>query len=271
MNNSKEDLAVRLVEERGRLGYSQADFARKTDMTREGLRLYETAQRGISADFLAAVAALGGDVQYIISGVRSANLKAVEAAASPAVTIGGSNTNVIGLVQTGATVQQIHTQRHVTKTVAEVKPGIEHITEEQAVLLTALVGDVIETEAKLKKSPATHRAVWGALNAYCKVTKYRLIPLADFSKAEKYLRQWLGRLNSGASAPVKNGDKWRSSRYSYIKINTKSTAEDEALRAYMKRNFGAATESLTQLSNDELDKVYRYVASRKRKAIKASS
>lgn len=270
MSIPKEDLAIRLIEERGRLGYSQADFAKKTDITREGLRLYETGQRRISADFLVEVAALGGDVQYIISGVKSTNLRDVEAtftptsvaATAPTVAIGGSNTNVIGLVQTGATVHQVHTQNHVTKTVADVKPGDEHISETQAATLTSLVKQIVETEEKLKKSPASHRAVWGSLNAHCKVTKYRLIPLADFEKAAKYLRQWLGRLNAAPSAPVKNGDVWRKTRYAYIKANSKN--DQVAVQTYMQRQFDA--QSLTELSDEQLNKVYRYVSSRKRTA-----
>lgn len=260
MSISKMDLAIRLVEERTKLGFSQADMARKAGISREGLRLYETAQRGIAAEFLSVAATLGVDVQYVISGVHSANLKAVEAAVAPAVTIGGSNTNVIGLVQSGATVHQIHTQRNVVKTTADVKPGVEHITEENAVSLTALVNKIVETETKLKKNPTSHRAVWGALNSHCNVTRYRLIQLADFERAQKYLHQWLGRINSMASAPVKDGDVWRNRRYAYIKINSKD--DPNAVTKYIKRNFNA--ESLTTLSNDELERVYRYVAGRKK-------
>ena len=64
-----------------------------------------------------------------------------------------------------------------------------------------------------------------------------------------------------ASAPVADNDTWRKRRYAYIKINTK---DDEAwLTAYLRKNF--KVESLTEISDDDLDRTYRAVASRKRK------
>lgn len=258
MDNARIDIAVRLVEERARLGFSQRDFAAKLDVSAEGLRLYETGQRGVSAEFLAQAATLGLDVQYVLTGVESANRKEVEAAVRPQVAITES-TNVIG-VMNGGTVNQIKTEKvnHVTK--AEVKPGDDHITEVQAAKLTELVNEVVELEGKLKKNPKTHRAVWGSLNAHMGVTRYRLIPLEGFPKAEKYLRQWIGRLTSMASAPAKEGDAWRNRKYAYIKINSKD--DPDAVARYIKRNFKA--ESLTELSNEQLEQTYRYVAGKKR-------
>jgi transcriptional regulator with XRE-family HTH domain len=258
MGSERVNIAVRLVEERTRLGFSQRDFAAKLGVSAEGLRLYETGQRGVSGEFLAHAATLGLDVQYVLTGVESANRTEVERAVQPAVAI-QSSTNVIG-VMNGGTVHQIKTEKvnHITK--AEVKPGDEHISEGQAAKLTELVNEIVEIEAKLKKAPKTHRAVWGALNAHMGVTRYRLIPLIGFEKAEKYLRQWIGRLNSMASAPTKDGDAWRKRKYAYIKINSKD--DPSSIDLYIARNFKAT--SLTELSNDELEQVYRYVAGRKR-------
>lgn len=264
------DLAIRLVEERTRLNFSQADFAEKVGMSREGLRLYEAGQRGMSAEFLAQGVALGIDVQYVLTGVRSTNLSAVEEKTLPptASLRDSASANVVGTVHSGATVHQINTQRHVTRTIAEVKPGEQHITDEQARKLMDLVNAIVETEAKLKTEPKTHRAVWASLNSHCKVTKYRLIKLEDFERAHKYLAQWLGRLNAMPSAPVKDGDAWRKRHYAYIKINSKSPEDEVAVAGYMKRSFGAA--SLSELSNDELEQVYRYVAGRRAAARKKS-
>lgn len=261
MKNHREDLAIRLIEERARLGFSQADFANKLGVSREGVRLYESGQRGISGEFLAQTAELGVDVQYVLSGVRSLNLKEVEGATTHVINQTKNSGNVIGLVQNGATVHQINTNRHVTTTVAEVKPGDEHISEEQASVLMELVRKNVELEEKLKKTPRTHRAVWSGLNAYCKVTRYRLIKKIDFDKARKYLDQSIGRLNSMASAPVKDGDAWRKRHYAYIKINSRDS--EPALLAYMKKNFQVV--SLTELSNEHLAQVYKYVAGKKRK------
>jgi transcriptional regulator with XRE-family HTH domain len=265
MGSARIDIAVRLVEERARLGFTQRDFAAKLDVSAEGLRLYETGQRGVSAEFLAQAATLGLDVQYVLTGVESANRKDVEKAVQPTVAV-QNGTNVIG-VMNGGTVHQIRTEKvnHITK--AEVKPGDEHISESQAAKLTELVNEVVELEGKLKKTPKTHRAVWGALNAHMGVTRYRLIPFDGFEKAEKYLRQWIGRLNSMASAPTKDADAWRKRKYAYIKINSKD--DPEALERYIERNFKAS--SLAELSNEELEQTYRYIASRKREKGRAKT
>lgn len=266
MKNDRADLAIRLVEERARLGFSQADFAQKVGISREGLRLYEVGQRGMSAEFLAESASLGLDVQYVLTGMRSSNLAELDVMNHPkaaAVAAGTMNGNVVGIVSAGAVVNQVHTQHHVQRTIAEVKPGDEHISEDQAAELTSLVNQIVDREALLKKAPRTHRSVWAALNAHCGVTRYRLIPKDQFSKARKYLDQWMGRLGSMPSAPGKVGDEWRKRHYAYIKINSKMPEDEEAVRAYMKRNF--AGDSLTKLTDDELRQLYKYVADRRSK------
>lgn len=156
-------------------------------------------------------------------------------------------------------VSQITTQRFVEKTIAEVKPGVEHITDEQASALHALVKTVAETERRLKKAPRSVQAIWAALNAHCRVPQYRLIRIEDFGKAQKFLHQWRGRLDSMASAPVKDGDAWRKRKYAYIKINSKISPE--IVDRYIAKHFGDIR--LTDLDNQQLEQVYRYVASRK--------
>lgn len=263
MDIERSDIAIRLAEERGRLGISQGEFCRLLGIATETLRRYENGQREMGAEFVAKAATVGVDVQYLLLGIRSANAREAEkAVASPGVAVGaGNNGNVIGVVS-GGTVHQVHTQRHVQKTVAEVKPGDEHISDEQASALHTLVDAVVETENRLKQKPRGHRAVWGALNAHCGVPAYRLIRAEDFGKAQQYLHQWIGRLSSMPSAPVKDGDAWRKRKYAYIKINSK--ADPAAVDRYIAKNFKAS--SLTELDNDQLEKVYRYVASRKNKS-----
>lgn len=260
MEINRAEIAIRLVEERARLGFSQRDFANQLSVSGETVRRYEIGEREIGVEFMARAAGLGVDVQYVLTGVASKNKAEVEAATQPSIAINGS-TNVIGFVQNGATVNQIKTDKHVTTVKAEVKPGEDHITQEQAAKLTALVNEIVELEAKLKQKPKTHRSVWGTLNAHMGVTRYLLIPAIGYERAEKYLRQWLGRLNSGKSASVKDGDAWRKRKYAYIKINSKD--DPDSVDRYLAKNFGAS--SLSDLSNDELEKVYRYVAAKKRK------
>jgi len=260
MEINRAEIAIRIVEERAKLGFSQRDFANQLLVSGETVRRYEIGEREMGVEFLARAAALGVDVQYVLTGVASKNKAEVEAAIQPSMAINGS-TNVIGIVQNGATVNQIKTDRHVTTIKAEVKPGDEHITQAQAAKLTAIVNEIVVLEAKLKQQPKSHRSVWGTLNAHMGVTRYLLIPAIGFEKAEKYLRQWMGRLNSMSSAPIKDGDAWRKRKYAYIKINSKD--DPDSVDKYIAKNFSAS--SLSDLSNDELDKVYRYVAAKKRK------
>lgn len=149
-------------------------------------------------------------------------------------------------------------------TLPPVKPGVTHITLDQRKTLKRLVDAVYETEARLKKKPKVYSAIYSALfrNAGG-VKKLEQIPLSEFEAARSYLQQWLGELNSMASAPLKNADAWRNRQYSYIKVNSKAPEDAAAVAAYIKRNFQA--ESLTELSNDELAKTYRYAAGRKRR------
>ncbi|MFN7184498.1 MAG: helix-turn-helix domain-containing protein [Thermomonas haemolytica] len=258
----RADIALRLVEERARIGYTQADLAKKTGMSREGLRLYETGQRSINGEFLAVAAGYGIDVQYVLTGVRSMNAAKAEAAASPAISVSGA-ANIEQFPQAGSNITQITTQRHVTTTKAEVKPGDEHITEQQAARLTALVNDIVEHEQRLKQRPKGHRAIWSSLNRHCGVTRYRLIPAAAFEKAETYLLKWLGRLNAMPTAAISDNETWRKRKYAYIKINTQTGGLDDWLAGYLSRTFRAS--SLTELTDDQLNKVYQAVARKRQK------
>jgi transcriptional regulator with XRE-family HTH domain len=289
----RADIAIRLVEERARLGYSQNDFAHKLDVSRETVRRYEVGQSDLSAEFLAKSARLGADVQYILCGVRSANLQSVvsnigaEHQAAPLVGTakfqqinhGGTNNQIEQQTINHGTQQHFNgnvknaiagnlvVEKVVNRTVVKTDPTDEHIDESQKAILRGLVEDVVTTEGKLKAKPRTYQGVFRAMNAHCGVTQYSLIKKEDFEKARTYLHQWLGRLNSMATAPVKDGDEWRKRRYAYIKVNSKTPETDAQVKAYMKRNFNA--DSLTELSNDELERVYRYVTGKRSTSKKA--
>lgn len=253
----REDVAIRMIEERARLGYSQSDFARQLEVSTETIRRYENGQREAGVEFLAKAAGLGTDVQYVLTGVKSDNLKQAEKATQPLVHIeSGGKANVIQGVSGGVIN---FAERNVTQVKAEVKPNDEHISDEQAFKLKRLVNDIVEMEQSVRQKSKSHVAVWSALNAHMRVTRYRLIPFEKYEKAEKYLRMWIGRLNSAKSAPKKNNNEWRNRKYAYIKINTRETPE--WLNNYLAKSFD--TDSLTELSDKELDKVYRAVSSKK--------
>ena len=62
----------RLREEREKLGFSQASFAEITGAHRKSQGNYEQGERMPDAAYLAAIAAAGADVLYILTGSRSA-------------------------------------------------------------------------------------------------------------------------------------------------------------------------------------------------------
>lgn len=212
---TREDMGIRLVEERSRLGYSQANFAHQTEVSRETLRLNELGKSGISAEFLGRAAQLGVDVQYVVTGIRSET----EENKSEKTSI--QNSNVIygdkGIINSG-TINNIKTEKYTTKTKAVVQPTEIHISEHTARTLQDLVKEIVELEQKLKNNPKSFQAVWASLNKYCRVSTYRLIPVEKTDKAITYLRKWIGRLSSSKSAPKKVGNEWRTKKYSYIKI-----------------------------------------------------
>lgn len=177
----------------------------------------------------------------------------VKPSSSQRVSISGDK-NIVGDNNT-----VINTERVLHKTVADVKPGEQHIDDKQAARLHYLVDEIFKIEARLKKKPKTFQAIWKSLNAYIKVPKYRLIPREDFPRAEKYLLKWMGRLNSMKSAPSVDNEAWRKKKYAYIKINTKD--DPSVLDRYILKNFGVTT--IRDLDDADLEKTYRYIAGKR--------
>lgn len=70
----------RLRSERELLGYSQEEFAGQGMVGRMSQVGYESGARPPTAEYLAKVARLGADVQYIVTGVRSKNLHEIDTA-----------------------------------------------------------------------------------------------------------------------------------------------------------------------------------------------
>lgn len=65
--------AERLREERQRVGLNQTDFAEAGGVKRDAQQNYENGSRRPDSSYLEAVAALGVDVTYILTGKRNAS------------------------------------------------------------------------------------------------------------------------------------------------------------------------------------------------------
>lgn len=144
-----------------------------------------------------------------------------------------------------------------------VQPGPEHISDEQRAQLKALVDDVVKLESIARRAPKGHASVWSALNKRMKASSYHLIKAADFGGAEKFLREWVGRLSSTKTAVKKDPD-WRRRKYSYIFTNVKQLAKEQDLSALLADRYGAA--SVSEISDEQLAAVYQAVAGWKRAA-----
>lgn len=262
MSIERADIAIRLVEERGRIGYSRVSFARELGISGETLRLYEIGKSALNAEVLAKAVALGVDVQYVLAGIRSNNVAEAERAAQPTVhqAHGGAG-NVLHLANIhGGTFNVIHSPRDAPASNSPTKSAENYVSESQADQLSDLVHEVVDLEARFKAKPSSYRAVWAALNAHCSVTRYTQIASSDYPKAEKYLRQWITRLNALAPSPPADNKAWRTRKIAYIKINTK---DDEVwLSTYLEKIRKDAT--LADLSDEDLDRTYRAVSARKR-------
>ena len=118
----------------------------------------------------------------------------------PAVSVRGDG-NIVGNNNT-----YIHTEKVVKEVKAEVRPGEEHITDEQAAAIQARVGEIVELEKATKRRPKSFAAVYGALNKAFKAPKYRLHKRENYPAIEKYLREWIGRLSRSAGAKRNDPD-----------------------------------------------------------------
>ncbi|WP_293937610.1 helix-turn-helix domain-containing protein [Iodobacter sp.] len=71
--DQKIDIGLRIAEERNRLGMNQADFGRSGGVSKGSQLLYEKGNGAPNTDYLAAIAKIGADIQYIIMGGRSSS------------------------------------------------------------------------------------------------------------------------------------------------------------------------------------------------------
>lgn len=84
-----DNIGARLRDERERLGKNQDAFAALAGVGKRALIHYEKSERSPDANFLAAIAAAGADVLYILTGQRSGVAAAAPVATpAPAVSAG---------------------------------------------------------------------------------------------------------------------------------------------------------------------------------------
>lgn len=172
----------------------------------------------------------------------------------------------VGIIGDGATGNVI-IQMHVSPTSPKrptPSPVIPEgsISEAQAARLKELIGKWVTTHNQIKKRELTHQSAWLKLNGRINVATYRATPAGKFSEQETWLLKQAAILRNMASAPAKD-DSWRSDKIKAIKTRAvRNLGNGDIYKPYIKKNFGAS--SLTDLANDELQRTYSYVFSKKR-------
>lgn len=73
-------VAPRLTEERKRIGLSQAEVAETCGISREMWGKYERGKAVLGSEVLFRFAAAGADIQYVVTGIRSGTVPALDTA-----------------------------------------------------------------------------------------------------------------------------------------------------------------------------------------------
>jgi hypothetical protein len=140
-----------------------------------------------------------------------------------------------------------------------VKTGDGVIDAAQKRRLLELRDSVVEASAAGAK-PKTPGGVMLGLNRYMKVNTYAEILATDFDRAVKWLTRQRAIKTSLPSAKKKLPN-WRNGRIKAIHSRCKERGWEAWRIAHMLKTFGK--ESMIDLSDDELEKLYRTVMGKK--------
>ena len=149
----------------------------------------------------------------------------------------------------------IKTENVIHRHKVEVKTGDGVITAWQKGTLQQLVKDWVAVRDDVRKSELSFAAAWSAVNKQAGVNSYHEIPAEKFSSVERWLLKQIAIVNSMPSAPSK-AKGWRDSRIKGIQARCNELGIQDKRKVYMLKNFGK--DSLTLMSDDEVDRVYRW-------------
>lgn len=167
----------------------------------------------------------------------------------PTIEVNGDS-NIIG---NGNTV--IKTERIIHRPKVEVKTGDGVVSAEQKARLQQLVKDWMDARSSVRKSELSYGAAWSSVNKKAGVNSYHEIPVTKFKSVETWLLKQIAIIHSMPSAPAKS-TQWRSSRIKGIQARCSELGIQDDRKKYMLKTFGK--DSLTMLSDADVDKVYRW-------------
>ncbi|WP_404991364.1 hypothetical protein [Cupriavidus pauculus] len=140
-----------------------------------------------------------------------------------------------------------------------VQTGCGVLDAAQKRRLLDLRDQIVGVSRVLEGQQVTPAAVMRRLNSHMNVNSYAEIPAGLFDRAENYLVRWRARLEGMPGATKSAG--WRDRRVQAIHARCKELRCDRWRLNYMRKVFGKV--SVIDLSNDEIDKLYRAVMDRK--------
>lgn len=124
--------------------------------------------------------------------------------------------------------------------------------------LDDLVNEVVFHESLKRGKPYRKGSVWMAVRKALNLSP-RLLE-ADRERIERYLRGWLGRAAAvGADEAAGHDEKWRKRRVARVLSTCKELDRQRQLEQLLAQRYGAAV--LIELSDDQLDEVFRMVSS----------
>lgn len=167
-------------------------------------------------------------------------------------------TNSTNIVGNGNSILHVHQPIIKPKTIVKTGDGV--INASQKARLTALLKEWVVLRNAVRKTKITYASAWISANKQADVNSYHEIPAEKFYKVEKWLIKQIAIVSAMPSAPSKATD-WRKSRYKAIHAKCKQLDIDSQRIDYMRNNFDKT--SLVDLTDDEVEKVYRWIISKK--------
>lgn len=137
----------------------------------------------------------------------------------------------------------------------EVKPGPEHITEEQAYILHELVKEAVERDGKSGKDTSKlYASWWSKLKKQFKVASYRMIPYEQGEEAINWMKQQLAILRPKLRRT--DNDAWRKTHYAVIHASLKTMGRDKTwFYDLVYEKVGKRIYSTTDLGERDLEKM----------------
>lgn len=156
-------------------------------------------------------------------------------------------------------VQHINEKRIIQSV---IQPGPQHISEKQAFEIKQLVDTLVELNSEATPNVSKRKLYskwWGGLNDKFTVTSYKIIPVECFEEALTWLRQQKAiKVMPKLRRP--HNDTWRNERYKAIWSRSKELGyEKHDVYGLAFQRLGKSISSLTELGEQDLDKLYKII------------